>query len=123
MNYIKRTCCKNVLHKRHGRFHFLILFLKLGKDLECFIFFGIKDQIFGDKKDIVSVPYLNVFEFLAYNSIRIFKSYGIVSLNLKLHLILLGIGHAGNYNFLNFGNFLINYKGTLRIKDPPGHRT
>ena len=37
----------------------------------------------GDKKDIVSVPYLTVFEFLAYNSLQILKEYGIVSLTLK----------------------------------------
>ena len=49
---------------------------------DFFIFCGIKAQIFGDKKYIVSVPYLTVFGFLEYNSWRIFKSYGIVSLTL-----------------------------------------
>ena len=85
LSYIKPTCCKNVLHKRHGQlgFHFLMFFLKHGKEPESFIFCGIKDQIFGDKKDIVSVPYLTVFGFLAYNSLRILKSYGIVLLTLK----------------------------------------
>ena len=53
------------------------------KEPESFIFCGTKDQIFGDKKDIVSVPYLTVFGFLAYNSLRILKSYDIVSLTLK----------------------------------------
>ena len=43
----------------------------------------MKDQIFGDEKDIVSVPYLTVFGFLAYNSLRILKSNGFVSLILK----------------------------------------
>ena len=43
----------------------------------------MKDQIFGDEKDIVSVPYLTVFGFLAHNSLRILKSYDIVSLTLK----------------------------------------
>ena len=79
LSYIKPTCCKNVLHKPHGQFgfHFLMFFffLKHRKEPEYFIFCGIKDQIFGDKKDIVSVPYLAVFGFLAYNSLRILKSY------------------------------------------------
>ena len=35
--------------------------------LESFIFFGMKAQVFGDKKTIVYVPYLAVFGFLAYN--------------------------------------------------------
>ena len=75
---------QNVLHKRHGQlvFHFLF-FLKHGKEPQSFTLCGIKDQIFGDKKDIVSVPYLTVFGFLLYNSLRILKSYGIVSLTLK----------------------------------------
>ena len=64
-------------------FPFSNVYLKHGKEPESFIFCGIKDQIFGDKKDIVSVPYLTVFGFLAYNSLRILKSYGIVSLTLK----------------------------------------
>ena len=75
---------------------------------ESFIFCGVKDQILEDKKDIVSVPYLTVFGFLAYNSLRILKSYGIVSLTLNiLHFILLEIGHVGIYKFqlLNFGHF------------------
>ena len=61
-------------------------FLKNGKEPGSFIFYGIKNQIFGDKKDVVSVPYLTVFGFLAYNSLRILKSYGIVSLTLKTSL-------------------------------------
>ena len=85
LSYMKPPCCKNVLHKRHGQlgFHFLFFFFKYGKEPESFIFCGIKDQIFGDKKDIVAVPYLTVFGFLAYNSSHILKSYGIVSLTLK----------------------------------------
>ena len=73
------------MHKRHGQlgFNSLMIFLKHGKEPESFIFFGIKDQIFGDKKDVVSVPYLTAFGFLAYNSLRILKSYGIVLLTLK----------------------------------------
>ena len=84
MSNIKPTCRKNILHKRHGQlgFHFLMLFLKHGKELEsitllCHIFCGIKAQIFGDKKSIVSVPYITVFGFLAY---------GIISLTLKTSL-------------------------------------
>ena len=92
LSYIKPTCCKNVLHKRHGQlgFHFLMFFFKHSKESESFIFYCIKDQIFGDKKDIVSVPYLTVFEFLAYNLLRILVSYGIVSLTLKTSLNIAG---------------------------------
>ena len=61
-------------------------FLKHGKDPESFLFCGIKYQIFGDKKDIVSVTYLTVFELPAYNSLRTLKSNGIVSLTLKTSL-------------------------------------
>ena len=81
------------MHKRHGQlgFHFLMLFLKHGKELECIIFLwhiicGIKAQIFGDKKNIVYVPYITTFGFLAYNSLRILISYGIISLTLKTSL-------------------------------------
>ena len=101
MSYIKPKCCKNVLHKKYGQlgFHFLIwavrfpfsnVFFKHGKGPESFIFCGIKHQIFGDKKDLVSLPYLTVFGFLAYNSLRILKSYGIVSLTLKTSLNIAG---------------------------------
>ena len=73
LSYLKQTRCKNVLHKRCEQlgFHFLILFLKHGKELEYFIFCGIKCQIFEDKNYTVSVPYLTVFGFLADNSLRI----------------------------------------------------
>ena len=74
------------MHKRHGQmgFHFLMFFLiKHGKEPESFMFCDIKDQIFADKRDIVSVPYLTVFGFLTYNSLRILKSFDIVSLTLK----------------------------------------
>ena len=93
MSYIKPTCHKNVLHKRYGQlgFHLLMFFFfKHGKEPEYFIFCGIKDQVFGDKIDIVSVPYLTVFGFLAYNSLRILKSNGIVSLTLKTSLNIAG---------------------------------
>ena len=83
--YIKPACCKNILHKRHGQlgFHFLILFLKYGKELKSLIFCSIKTQIFGDKKDLGSESYLTLFGFLVYNSLSILKSYSIVSLALK----------------------------------------
>ena len=55
-----------------------------------FYIFGMKDHIFGDKKDMVSVPYLTVFGFLEYNSWRILNSYGIVSLTLKTSLNIAG---------------------------------
>ena len=63
LSCIKPTCCKNVLHEQHGQlgFHFLMFFLKHVKETESFIFCDIKDQIFGDKKDIVSVSHLTVF--------------------------------------------------------------
>ena len=64
--------------------------LKHGKESESFMFRGIKDQIFGDKKDIVSAPYLTVFGFLTYNSLRILESYGIVWLTLKTSLKIAG---------------------------------
>ena len=54
------------------------------------MFYGIKAQIYGDKKNVVSVPYITIFGFLAYNSLRILKSYGIVSLTLKTSLGIAG---------------------------------
>ena len=89
-------------------FHFLMFFSKHSKELESFIYCGIKYQIFGDKKDIVSVSYLTVFGFLAYNSLRILKSCGFVSLALKTSLNVTGdIGYGGIYKFqlLNSGHF------------------
>ena len=89
-------------------FHFLMFFSKHGKELESFIYCGIKYQIFGDKKDIVSVSYLTVFGFLEYNSLRILKSCGFVSLALKTSLNVTGdIGYGGIYKFqlLNSGHF------------------
>ena len=44
---------------------------------------GTKAEIFGDKKDRASLPYLTVYALLAYNSLRILKSFGFVSLTLK----------------------------------------
>ena len=110
MSYMKQTCCKNVLHKRHGQlgFHFLMFFfLKHGKEPESFIFCGIKSKIFGDKKDIVSAPYLTVFGFLAYDSLRILKSYGIVYLTLKTSLNIAGEKPCSIYKFqlLNLEHF------------------
>ena len=92
MRCVKPTCCKNVLHKRHGQlgFHFLKLFLKYVKELESFIFCDIKDHIFENRIDIVSVPYLTVLICLAYNLLRILKQYRIVSLILKASSIIVG---------------------------------
>ena len=75
------------MYKRHGQlgFHLLMFILKHGKQLESFIFCGMKDQIFGDEKDIVSAPYLTGFGFPTYNSLRILKSY-VVSLTIKTSL-------------------------------------
>ena len=84
-----------------------MFFLKHGKELESIIFLwhvfcGVKAQIFGDKKNIVSVRYIIVFRFLAYNSLRILKSYGIISLTLKTSLSIAGIY---KFQLLNFGHF------------------
>ena len=78
------------------------------------IFCGIKAQISGDKKNIVSVAFITIFGFLACNSLRILKSYGIVSLTLKASLSIAG-DIVGIYEFqwINFGHFLMNRKGVI----------
>ena len=76
--------CINDMGSWVSIFCFCFFFLKHGKEPESFIFCGIKDQIFGDKKDIVSVPYLTVIGFLACNLLHTLKSYGIVSWTLKV---------------------------------------
>ena len=38
------------------------------------MFYGIKAQIYGDKKNVVFVLHITIFEFWAYNSLRILKS-------------------------------------------------
>ena len=48
-----------------------MVFKKHRKELESIIFYGIKAQIYGDKKNVVSVSYITIFGFLAYNSLRI----------------------------------------------------
>ena len=108
-----------MLQERHGQlgFHFLTLFLKHGKELGFSIFCGLKD-----KKDIVSASYPTVFEFLAYNSLFILKSYGIVTLTLKISPNMVGdvdVGHAGIYKFqlLDFGHLSMNYIGIILIKE------
>ena len=85
----------NDMGRRVSNADFLMLFLKHGKELESIIFLwhifcGIKAQLFGDKKNIVPVPYLIVFGFLAFNSLRILKLYGIISLTLKTSLSIAG---------------------------------
>ena len=50
----------------------------------------MKAQISGDKKNVVSVPYISIFGFLTYNSLRILKSYGIVLLTIKTSLSIAG---------------------------------
>ena len=55
------------------------------------MFYGIKAQIYGDKKNVVSVPHsITIFGFRAYNSLRILKSNGIVWLTLKTSLTIAG---------------------------------
>ena len=51
---------------------------------------GIKAQIYGDTKNVLSVLHITIFTFRAYNSLRILKSYGVVSLTLKMSLSLAG---------------------------------
>ena len=60
-----------------------MLFLKKSITFFWHIFHGIKPQIFGDKKNIVFVPYITVIGLVTYISLRILKSHGIISLNLK----------------------------------------
>ena len=55
---------------------FFLLFFKKNKELESVIFDGVKAQIYGDKKNVVSVFYITIFGFLAYNSLHLLKSYG-----------------------------------------------
>ena len=82
---MKPTSCNKILHKRHEQlvFYILILFLKHFKQLEPFIFCGTKAYSFEDEKDIVSVPYLTVFGYPPYNSLRILKPYSTVFFNLE----------------------------------------
>ena len=54
------------------------------------MFYGIKTQIYGDKKNVVSIPHITIFGFRAYNSLRILKSNAIVSLTLKASLSIAG---------------------------------
>ena len=54
------------------------------------MFYSIKAQIYGNKKNVVSVPHITVFGFRAFNSLRLLKSYGIVSLTLKTSLSIAG---------------------------------
>ena len=90
-------------------FSFSNAFLKTWQGARIFYICGIKVQIFGDKKDMFSVPYLTAFGFLAYNSLSILKSCGIVSLALKISLNIAGdrLSHVVIYQFqlLNFGYF------------------
>ena len=54
------------------------------------MFYDIKAQIYGDKKNVVSVMHITIFGFRTYNSLRILKSYGIVSLTLETSLSIAG---------------------------------
>ena len=54
------------------------------------MFYSIKAQIYGNKKNVVSVPHITVFGFRAFNSLRLLKSYDIVSLTLKTSLSIAG---------------------------------
>ena len=69
---------------------FYFFFFETWQTARIFIFYGIKDQIFRDKKETGSVLHLTVFGFLAYNSSRVLKSYGIVTFSLKTLLNITG---------------------------------
>ena len=69
------------------------------------MFYGIKAQIYGDKKNVVSVPHITIFGFWAYNSLRIPKSNGIVSLTLKTSLTIAGHVRIYKFQLVNFGHF------------------
>ena len=61
---------KKHLHRLQGQsgFHFLVFILNNEGEVQFFIFWGTIAQIFGAKKDMVSVPYLTVFGF--YHVVR-----------------------------------------------------
>ena len=64
---INPTCRTYVLQSLQGhtdRIYFLIFLLKISRDLESFISFGQMSHIFGDKKEIASVPHLTEFTLL-----------------------------------------------------------
>ena len=69
-------------HRQSG-FHFLILDLKFSKQEHAFIFSGTRAHTFGDKKEIVSVPYLTVLGTLLEKSFRVLRLYVKVLLILK----------------------------------------
>ena len=60
---------------RVSGFHFLIMILNDKREVQSFIYCVTIAQIFGAKKDMVSVPYLTVFVFLLYNSWRVLRLY------------------------------------------------
>ena len=76
-----KPCFKKRLHRpQQGQsgFHFLILFsfiLNDESEVQVFNILGTVAQIFGAKKDMVSVPYLTVFGFLLYRSWQVFRFY------------------------------------------------
>ena len=92
------------------RFHFLILFFNYDRELESFIFCGIKTHIFEYKKDIqwdiISVPHLDVFGFLVCNSLQIHKSYDNVLLTSKTS------PNIVQFQLLKFRHFSISRKRT-----------
>ena len=75
--YIKPTCFRKHLHRRQGQSDFYILIFILNDDRKAqfLIFWGTTAQIFGAKKDMVSVPYLIIFGFLLYGTWQILRLY------------------------------------------------
>ena len=71
------------------------------------MFYGIKAQIYGDKKNVASVPHITIFVFRTYNSLRILKSHGIVSLTLETSLRIAGDVGIYKFQLLNFGHFFL----------------
>ena len=86
------TCCKYVLHNRHGQsgFHFLILDLKASKQEHSFSFYGTKAHTFRTKKEIVSVRYFTVLGTLLEKSFCVLRLYGRVLLIFKTSPIIAG---------------------------------
>ena len=69
------------------------------REMHFFIFLGTIAQIFGAKKDMLSVPYLTIFGFLIYSSWRILRLYVGGLLSFIMSLIIAGEGGEKIYIF------------------------
>ena len=75
---------------RKKKKNFLTLDLKVSKQEHYFIFPGTKAEIFGAKKEIVSVLYFTVLGTLLENALYVLRLYGKVLLILKTSPIIAG---------------------------------